>query len=296
MKNEFNKALKEIRKEKGITQEQLADAVGVSAQAVSKWELNGYPDASLLPAVADFLGVTIDELFGNSSEKLDIFNRVLRFIKELPVDEKFQNGIDICRAISIGMTNGEWFWRMSNATFNDPNMDIYSQVTAKDGFYQSRLCESLQYFLIMPEPKKGYDVVLKYDERYVKLFKFLGKPEALRVMYFLAEKNGRTYVNVDAIAAALDIAADKVKEILDEMAELCLVSCGSLNSEKGEEQIYKSHLGCNFVSFMTFCHTLLNLPSWFNNQSENREGIPYFKNDSQNFKNDSQILKKDLQK
>lgn len=281
VKNEFSKSLKEIRKEKGITQEQLADAVGVSAQAVSKWEMNGYPDASLLPAIADFLGVTIDELFGNPSEKLDIFNEVLRFIKGLPVEERFQNGIDICRAIGLGMTSGEWFWRLSDESFNDTDLDLYSQVTAKEGFYQHRLCESLQYFLIMPEPKKGYDVVLKYDERYVKLFKFLGKPEVLRVMYFLAGKTGWTYVNVDAIAAALDIVPGQVKEILDEMAELGLVSCGSLNSEKGEEQIYKSDLGCNFVSFMTFCHTLLNLPSWFNNQSENRGGIPYFKNDSQ---------------
>lgn len=284
MKNEFNTALKEIRKKKGITQEQLADAVGVSAQAVSKWEMNGYPDASLLPVIADYLEVTIDELFGNPAEKLDIFNEVLRFIRELPFSEKFQNGIDICRAISQGMTHGEWFWRLSDAQFNNPTFDIYSQVTANEGFFQSRLCENLQYFLIMPEPKNGYDVVLKYDEKYVKLFKFLGKPDALRAMYFLAEQKGYVYVDVSALSAALDITSEHSKEILDEMNSLGLVTCSSLSSERGEEQIYRSHLECNFVSFMTFCRTLLNLPCHFNNQSDNREGIPYFKNDSHNNK------------
>lgn len=47
MANEFSESLKRIRKEKGVTQEQLADAVGVSAQAVSKWEQGSFPDAKI---------------------------------------------------------------------------------------------------------------------------------------------------------------------------------------------------------------------------------------------------------
>lgn len=47
-----------LRRERGITQEALAGAVGVSAAAVSKWETGkGYPDISLLPALSDSLGV-----------------------------------------------------------------------------------------------------------------------------------------------------------------------------------------------------------------------------------------------
>ncbi len=54
-----------LRKERNVTQEQLAGAVGVSAPAVSKWETgSAYPDITLLPAIARFLGVTVDSLFG----------------------------------------------------------------------------------------------------------------------------------------------------------------------------------------------------------------------------------------
>ena len=55
----------ELRREKAITQESLASVIGVSSQAISKWENNvTMPDITLLPLIAELLGVTIDELFG----------------------------------------------------------------------------------------------------------------------------------------------------------------------------------------------------------------------------------------
>ena len=55
----------DLRKERGITQENLAGTIGVSPQAISKWENNAtMPDIMLLPIIADTLAVTIDELFG----------------------------------------------------------------------------------------------------------------------------------------------------------------------------------------------------------------------------------------
>ncbi len=52
-----------LRKKKGITQEELANELGVSAQAVSKWENNSScPDVSLLTKIADYFGVSVDDL------------------------------------------------------------------------------------------------------------------------------------------------------------------------------------------------------------------------------------------
>ena len=53
-----------LRREKGATQEDLAKRVGVTAQAVSKWENGGAPDTELLPAIADYFETSIDSLFG----------------------------------------------------------------------------------------------------------------------------------------------------------------------------------------------------------------------------------------
>ena len=60
---ELNEKLIRLRKEKGITQEQLANALFVSRTAISKWESGrGYPSIDSLKTISEFFGLTIDEL------------------------------------------------------------------------------------------------------------------------------------------------------------------------------------------------------------------------------------------
>ena len=67
---ELSNRIRTLRTERGITQETLAEACGVSAQAVSRWERGtAMPDISLLPELAVYFGVSLDELFGLSEEK-----------------------------------------------------------------------------------------------------------------------------------------------------------------------------------------------------------------------------------
>lgn len=70
----------ELRKKKGITQEQLAQALNISPQAVSKWETNtSQPDIQTLPLIADFFGVSVDYLFyGQDISYDEIFDKVYK--------------------------------------------------------------------------------------------------------------------------------------------------------------------------------------------------------------------------
>lgn len=66
---EFNIKLQELRKRKGLTQDELAECLYVSRPAISKWESGrGYPSIDSLKAISKFFGVTIDELL--SSDEL----------------------------------------------------------------------------------------------------------------------------------------------------------------------------------------------------------------------------------
>lgn len=63
--NTIGENIAALRKKRNLTQEALANLIGVSAQSVSKWENNtNMPDISLLPVIADFFACRIDDLFG----------------------------------------------------------------------------------------------------------------------------------------------------------------------------------------------------------------------------------------
>ena len=79
--------LRERRKLK-MTQEDLARALNVTPQAVSNWERGGYPDITLLPALAEVFGVTIDDLFDLTAEQ-----RLRRIEHRLDTEEELTSDI-----------------------------------------------------------------------------------------------------------------------------------------------------------------------------------------------------------
>ena len=88
---EIGNQIKALRLRRGITQEALAQHLGVTAQAVSKWERGAAtPDIGMLPDISAYFGVTIDELFALSDEtRMDRIQNMLwdiRFIPQVDVD------------------------------------------------------------------------------------------------------------------------------------------------------------------------------------------------------------------
>ena len=68
MKLNFNENLVRYRKRAGLTQQQLAQKLSITPQAVSKWEKGSYPDCELLPKLSQILDVSLDVLFGLKDE------------------------------------------------------------------------------------------------------------------------------------------------------------------------------------------------------------------------------------
>ena len=65
---EFNEKLQELRKQKGLTQEELAEMLYVSRAAVSKWESGrGYPNIDSLKAISKFFSVSLDDLLSSDA-------------------------------------------------------------------------------------------------------------------------------------------------------------------------------------------------------------------------------------
>lgn len=92
MKLKIGEKLKELRCERSITQEQLADLLGVSCQSVSRWELGAcYPDIELLPVIANYFDVSLDDLVGmrdirSEKKRSEIFTVALDLERQQDLD------------------------------------------------------------------------------------------------------------------------------------------------------------------------------------------------------------------
>ncbi len=92
MQIDLGTKIRQLRRRDGRTQEALAEALGVTAQAVSRWESGGsYPDMNLIPSIANYFGVTIDALFGYTNERKHRIDQLEAKIYEM---KRKNNGVD----------------------------------------------------------------------------------------------------------------------------------------------------------------------------------------------------------
>ena len=85
--------IKELRQRDGRTQDALAEELGVTAQAVSRWEKGiCYPDMEVIPSIANYFNVSIDVLFGYDHERSKRADALARQINEMI---RLNNGKDV---------------------------------------------------------------------------------------------------------------------------------------------------------------------------------------------------------
>ncbi len=101
--SKFSDNFKTMRKHRNLTQEQIAEALGVSCQAVSKWETSSsYPDISLLPIIADYFGVSVDFLIGHdTSKRFEEIDKVCKFADVLFAQNRYLEAIPVLREMLI---------------------------------------------------------------------------------------------------------------------------------------------------------------------------------------------------
>lgn len=82
--------IRELRRRDGRTQDSLADALGITAQAVSRWESGGsYPDMEMIPAIANYFHISIDELFGYHDEREEKIKAILESATKILTKQGF---------------------------------------------------------------------------------------------------------------------------------------------------------------------------------------------------------------
>ena len=142
---EFHEKLQELRKNRGLTQEELAEALYVSRTAISKWESGrGYPSIDSLKQISSYFSVTIDDLL--SGEKL-------LFIAETENKSNMQQicnllfGImDICSLMLIVLP---LYPNTMNGSIHSVNLFAYTEITSTNRFLYWSMFISLIVFGII---------------------------------------------------------------------------------------------------------------------------------------------------
>lgn len=234
--------IKRLRIERNMTQEQLASALGVSAQAVSKWETSTtYPDGVLLVPLAQAFGVSLDELFDNTSVSMaDISKRIIRLIHETDASERFNIARDICWQIEKGLFN----CRMSIDEKYTPdeikNMHNASYILDNHGFtFISNGKEP--FFSLFPEPDGGFGNFLSDTEEIQKLFSCLSSSDTVRALIFLYKKEENYVFESAVLAKECDIGDDTIDRVMNDLLLLRVVRKKELPVNGHQRVLFYSH-------------------------------------------------------
>ncbi len=265
---ELGKNIAALRRERGLTQEQLGQMLNVSGQAVSKWEKGGTPDAEMLPSIADRLGVTIDTLYGRDHQPTeDMAQTLTRWLAAIPAEQRMNALFRLlCSTFQRPYyVDDEALAKMMEAVFRLPLKSCYStgminhteeqlwlrsELALSTGLQLGVLAEDCPMFLLLPEPEGGYGVNLADNENYRTLFAALALPGALELLRFLYGKEKGAAYSAEAISKASGVAMEDVQTAFTAMLKCNLVSQSTVELISGTTEIYALHSSNAFVPFL----------------------------------------------
>ena len=269
----IGKQIAALRKERGIKQEELAGAVGVSAQAVSKWENGGVPDTELIPRIADFFEVSCDKLFGRSiSDYADLRTALAKKIFETPLEERFEEAFEYCWAMEKSLYCHE-LHDDDVAEYRralDKNEQRYSSMMTDYGFTRMGIANRLSYFLLVPEIEDT-ELALFNGIDYPAFFKDFSDREFFDACVMLNKRNHRKAFTAGLLVKRLGVTHERAMEIIQMLRKYDLIGITSIEMDDETQEVYSFRPTPSFVALLIFARELIDKPRSFSFYSEMRD-------------------------
>ena len=219
----INEQIAFLRKQKGLTQEELAKALGVTNQSVSKWEsAQCCPDIQLLPEIAKLFEVSVDELLGYTpaSTTENIILDLRKKIDSLPKGEDFDFGFRMAAALHTILFSKE----MTSAPNRNPGWDtddaIEHAVNAEWGYssIDTPAVTTTMRIGAVFFSKNSDITLLNTDIRQIaatlKPFGDVRNMKIAAALYRLTVHDEGAYASVAAISEESGVSGEKVRESL----------------------------------------------------------------------------------
>lgn len=234
--------IKKYRTAKGLTQEQLGELVGVTTQAVSKWERGGVPDAELLPALSNVLGVSIDALFGVEEQSAPL--ALLRKVSSMNKEDAYRYAFDLCWAMLLGihpfssLTSDEHIKSLFHGPLRNGNEPAcFSSIYMDQGILNSRTSPDFKHFFLMLEPQNGLQAQLTDLEGIRRVFAALADPDTLKILLYLYTRLN-TPVAASLISQNTGFSVEKVDRHMERLCEAGCARRTAIATSEGEIYSY----------------------------------------------------------
>lgn len=253
----FSENIKKYRLDKGYTQEQLSSLLGLSAQAISKWETSEtYPDGALLVPLANALDVSLDALFGNNSASMkEISGEIKQLISSVPNENEFHTVRDLC-------------WQMEKALF-DCRMAIDERYDPEELKTQSRSSYILNnfgfthvsngrapFFMVVPEYEGAFSDVIGDGEEIRKIFSALSSPETMRAVLFIHQNEANYVFEKDVLAEKCGIAGDQINSVIQNLIDTRLIYESEVEIDGKMTKLYSSEPNHLTIALFLIAHEM----------------------------------------
>ena len=218
----INEQIAFLRKQKGLTQEELANALGVTNQAVSKWEsAQCCPDIQLLPDIAKLFDVSVDELIGyKTSDGLgDICLKIKDYFTALPEKAAFESAYRIAAFLhETASTDGyknRVPWKEKDYSAEEVSswgLSVCSEPEGSTGRRNNNIFFSLGKGYVSPTGAQLRDLMFTLEQ-----FSDLDTLKVLYTLHGLTLADFDLYVTADEIASAAHLKSEVVENVLKDM-------------------------------------------------------------------------------
>lgn len=261
-----------LRKEKGVRQEDLAAYVGVTAQAVSKWERGGVPDTELLPGIADFFGVSIDALFGREQlNEEDMHLALQRSIAREPKEMRFQAAMAYCWDVEkalFGHTGKDLLEERTKET--GPDSQIYSSVFTNEGFTRMGLGNRMQYFFLMPDAENKERALFDGVD-YPGFFRAFADEDVFGACVMLHRRQSAKAFTEKLLMREMGISMKKANEVIAVLKNYHLLNTTQIETDEDVQTVYQFKPTASFAAFVVFAREMIQPPNHFCYYKSGRE-------------------------
>lgn len=285
MEIKIGEIIAKYRKEKGYTQEQLGELVGVSGQAVSKWENGGVPDTYLLPTISKVLDVSIDALF-------DVEKKVKDFTQDEILDMLFE--FCLCKIHHKPDEYNEFrflfetVWTLQSAYFgnetrpkldeviekNSGNTQITSQIINNTGTTYLSLVKNFPFFCAVTDTPEISKKILS-EINFGEFFSLLASEDGRKAVIFTQTSTESSQYTAETLAKKIGISTERFFEIEPLLVKYGLLNEDSLTLDDTVVKVYHKWSNPEIRPLLMMAYQFINARQCYYNFTCNRTK-PYF--------------------